>query len=31
MWSYTEAENSWLAPGGETASPVRKDVPEQAA
>jgi hypothetical protein len=31
MWSYTESENSWLAPGHEATGPVREDAPEDAA
>ncbi len=32
MWSYTEAENAWLAPSHEAAStPVRDDAPDSAS
>jgi hypothetical protein len=32
MWSYTEAENTWLAPSREAARPPgREDAPDFAA
>ena len=32
MWSYTEAENTWLAPSREAARPpVREDALDVAA
>ena len=32
MWSYTEAENTWLTPSQEAASaPARDDAPDPAA
>jgi hypothetical protein len=32
MWSYTEAENAWLAPSPDTANPpARDDAPGRAA
>jgi hypothetical protein len=32
MWSYTEAENTWLAPSREAADrPVREDALDPAA